>query len=485
MRAHLFCLLACAATVAGSCSSSSSYDREIRPVKTLIRPSQEPPGIQDEFPGEIKRFHSAYHTENPYYDGRNMILDCNYQGAVDLLTKDIDALDYPNRAALWVFICKCKMGDKDGADKFIEQYVIDHKLDPGDNGVIASTIQYYLGVMPAWEIARRMVGWDDLDNCKAYYYYGAYQKYYENDPVAGYDYMARAMRTKMYEHSECKFAEKEIRGFTVRNTGNYKDFPVVESPYQEVGFLTPLGPDGRPVLDEYEQYIPSYSTGFNSISEIDRMRDFFATGDLDSLKKPKARDALDYMNDTTYVGEPGESVETSGLEGDEFYAPLLKKKDPRLDLLPKDVGDDQYVVPAEQGEGWEVLNQSDVLKAFREEAESIIDNLMDKSDYFYLEGMDGFQFYPRTNRFQTFSVAYREFLEKEDQFKEDFNIEINNVTLYLSEGDFVAGIKIPCRMYNEISNSFENQVFVSIVLLFTVNEDRTVDLAHRFSKVFQ
>ena len=34
------------------------------------------------------RYHSAYHTENPYYDGRNMILDGDYQGAIDILTAD-------------------------------------------------------------------------------------------------------------------------------------------------------------------------------------------------------------------------------------------------------------------------------------------------------------------------------------------------------------------------------------------------------------
>jgi hypothetical protein len=437
MRILSFYLLLPLGLLAAACASSSEPRLPDGPKargNSLIRPSEPPapgPGVAEE---KDRPYHSAYHTQNPYLDGRNLILDGYLQEAVDVLTRDIYELDYPNRAALWVFICKCRLGDPEGARQFLKEYIVPMKLDPADQRAVAVLLRYYLGGITDRDLMKRFAGWDDLDNCAAYYYYGAYKKYYKKDLVNGNDYIARALRTKMFDYSEYKFAEIEILGYTAREVGAYKDFPIAQAPHREAGFLEPL-----------EEDVVSEEAG-----------EMFDEGDL-----PPA-------------GEPfGTGTDL-----------LLEETKPSLPLIPENVGEDRYVIPSLDKSGWEVVDERQLLASFKQEAVMMIDNLLMDSPYFYLDDEETIQFYPLTRNFMTYAVAFDDYMEDSNYFEERYHVEFTTVSLYLSKGDFLAGVKLPCRTYDYLSDLYGDDVFVTVNLLFTVNEDRTVELVHKFSKVF-
>jgi hypothetical protein len=402
----------------------------------MIRPGETAPSAVREAKVVEQPYHSAYHTENPYLDGRNLILDGRLQEAIDTLTQAIYSLDHPNRAAMWVFICKCRLGDTEGAAKFLMEFVIPLKQNPLEERAVAILMRYYLGGMTDRDLMKRFASWDDLDNCAAYYYYGAYKKYFEKDYVTGNDFIARCVRTKIFDYSEYKFAETELKGYTLRDVGQYKDFPIVQAPHSEAGFL-------EPIMDE----------------------DLFPIEGEQSL-------------DEGYVPEYADPFPDTGiaLKGDQSKPPL--------NIVPSNVGEDQFVIPSLDHSGWEVVDERQLLASFKEEAIAIIDNLMVETPYFYLDSEDNIQFYPLTSNFLTYAVSFEDFMENFKHFEERYKVEYSIVSLYLSKGDYLAGVKLPCRTYNFLTDLYGDDLFVTVNLLFSVNDDRTVEMVYKYSKVF-
>lgn len=378
---------------------------------------------------EKNRYHSAYTTENPYYDGRNKILDGDIQGAVDILTDDIHSLDYPSRAALWVFISKCKLEKKEEAVSFLNNFVIPIKLDPDNQGVISTMLMYYMGDISEKEVLSRMKAWDDLDNCASYYYYGAYKNYYEGDFVTGNDYIARSLRTGINEYSEYKFAETEIRGFTSRNPSQYKDFPISPALAENAGFDVEIS----------EEYIPL---------------------EMDDVQLAQVEEYLD--------GFPGQL------------------RNPPKDVLLKEVGPDEYLVPSiDNIDSWEIVTHEELLFLLREEAVSMVDYMMGEKGYFEHQLEPEIHLIPTSNAFQTYSTTVKEFLSNPDEYVEEYGIDYSKVTLFLKEGDFIAGLKVNCDSYDSFYDSYGQEVTITINMLFSVREDRSVELVNHFFELVQ
>ena len=119
----------------------------------------------------------------------------------------------------------CRMSKKDDALDFIKHFSEDYTRDVTDYEAIPNIIRYYNGELSEQQLTNMMTKWDNIEKCSAYYYYGAYKKYFEQDYVIGNEYFARVVRTKIIDYSEYKFAENEIYGFTYRDPCQYKDFP--------------------------------------------------------------------------------------------------------------------------------------------------------------------------------------------------------------------------------------------------------------------
>lgn len=390
---------------------------------------------------ENERYHSAYHTENAYYDGRNRILDCDFQGAIDILTADISALDYPDRAALWVFLCKCRIGDREGAVEYINKYMEKREHNPEDQSAIPNMLLFYQGKINEEKIQKLMISWDELDNCAAYYYYGAYKKYFDQDYVLGNEYIVRALRTKIVGYSEYKFAENDIKGFTYRDPGQYKDFPVSRFGGSEPGFLEPL---------------PSDSTITSEFGE--------------------AVDTSDYI-----LGERN-AIEDESI--DTFSDISSMKSETAYTAVPESLGEDQFVVPSDDNKGWEVIDRNGFLKIIRKEAVTILNNLMAGSDTFMLMQNDGIRYSPITDNFQTYAVSFEDYLKNYRVFEEDYGADYSSITLHLKNGDYLSGVRVPCQSWSVLSRVFEGQVMVSFNLLFSVRDDRATELTHVFTRVF-
>lgn len=440
MRLSNCCLLIMLSFIIWNCTSSKrSNNAQID--KNIFRRRSDISSINKEMVNENKRYHSAYHTENAYYDSRNKILDSDYQGAIDMLTADINALDYPDRAALWVFICKCRLGDKNGAVEFINEYMAKRELNQDDNSAIPNMLRFYHGKLSEEKIKRLMIGWDELDNCAAYYYYGAYKKYFDQDYVLGNEYIVRSLRTKIVGYSEYKFAEIEIKGFTYRDPVQYKDFPASRFGGSEPGFLEPL---------------PSESTITSEFGE--------------------AADTSGFIHGERNVID-NESTDT-------FSDISSMKSETVFTAVPKSLDEDQFVVPSDDNKGWEVIDRNEFLMIIRKEAVAILNNLMGGADTFMLMDNDGIRYSPITDNFQTYAVSFEDYLKNYRVFEEDYGADYSSVTLHLKNGDFLSGVRVPCKSWSVISRVFEGQVMVTFNLLFSVRDDRATELTHIFTRVF-
>ena len=159
-------------------------------------------------------------------------------------------------------------------------------------------------------------------------------------------------------------------------------------------------------------------------------------------------------------------------------------KEPLIALVPQDVGEGKYLIPSMEQSGWEIVGKRELLATFKEEAIAIIDNLMIETPYFSLDDQNPIHFYPLTSRFNTYAISFEEYLENSKYFNEKYGMEFSIVSLYLSKGDFLSGVKIPCRIYNYFTDLYGDDVFVTMNLLFKVNDDRTVEMVNKYSKVF-
>ena len=204
------------------------------------------------------RYHSAYHTDNPFYDGLNLILDGLIKEGEKVLNDGLESTEEPWRSCLLIYICKCIEGDRKGADKFLKSYVDNNKLDPNDGSAVATTIKYFIGSITEKEFLLQMRRWDDAQDSIGYFYYGMYKKYHEEDITNGNLNISKALLYNNHKAPEYRIAEKEIKGYTPRFNGRYKDFPVVQAPYSEPGFLTPLDEQGNPSINDLKSYLPSY-----------------------------------------------------------------------------------------------------------------------------------------------------------------------------------------------------------------------------------
>ena len=168
MRLSPFLLIA--SLLLGGCFTPYRTGTPQKPEGDFIRVPREDKEPDASKPFKDKnRYHSVYHTDNPYYDARNLILDGDLKKALELLTVDTHSLDYPNRAAMWAFITMCKLNQREEAMQFLKEFVVPISLDPGDTGVISTMLMYYLGSLKDNDLYMRIKNWDELDHCPAYY----------------------------------------------------------------------------------------------------------------------------------------------------------------------------------------------------------------------------------------------------------------------------------------------------------------------------
>ncbi|MHC4944506.1 MAG: hypothetical protein ACYTG7_15930 [Planctomycetota bacterium] len=405
------------------CTTSYRSSKFIKQPDTFIR--KEPKAEAAPTPDfkDVDRYHSAYKTDNPYYDGRNMILDGDIYGAVDVLSKDIHSLDYPSRASLWVFISKCRLDQRREALEFLKEFVIPLQISPEDQGVIPTMLMYYLGDLKEETVLKRMSIWDNLDRCPAYYYFGAHKKYYEGDFVTGNDYIARCLRTNMDDYSEFKFAETEVRGFTSRNPGQYTDFPISQLSAEGAGFSLP----------NFEDTIPR---------------------DLDEAQLEHLEGYLDALPD-------------------EFGSRIMEQ-------IPTEVGEDQYLVPSVVDETWEVVDEEELMQILQDETSAMVDYMMEDKDYFTISNASEIHFIPSGGTYETYAITYDEFLENSVEYEDDFDLDYSQVALYLKSGDMLAGVRVPCETYDFYHDLYGQNVVITINALFTVREDRRVEMVTHF-----
>ena len=503
-----FLLLLAVFLLITACSLSRDVDNE-KPHRddAFHRETRTVPPLSLEPFSEDRRYHSRYHTENPYYDGRNRILDGDYEGALELLEADPMSLEYPDRAALWVFLLKTRLGRKVEARKFLEAYQegtlipvedqpsngdessetagtseapeeprddqdkkstpeekgasdeetsVTKAVDEGSEGaekesektsvdgvesgvdgvesgakveektifsdvdkseesqdelaaafdsssgsgfedVLALLIEYYLGTLDEDSLKTFMIEWDEIDNCTAYYYFGMYKKYFENDPVTGNDYLSRSYRTGMSEQSEYKLAETEIRGFTDRNPGQYVDFPM----------------------------------------------------DMVTANKVIPEDIMGKMPTDIRGGDESSALPSSpsGRKGkNRKVFPLAATPS----VITDEVGTEEYLVPSLDGMGsWETVSRKSLLTIIRDEAVSYIEFRMGNKNFFTLESNRHIQYQPISGVFKTYSESYEDYISDPTMINKDYGLDEGTVSKYLKEGDFLSGILVTCRTYNK------------------------------------
>lgn len=408
-----------------SCSTSYRYV-DHKPSKSLVREKTvgtQKPIIEID---DRKRYHSAYSTGNSYYDARNKILDSDIKGALDLLLENLESLEYQHRAALWIFLCYCKMQELENADQFLKQYVIPLSIDPEDKSAISVILKYYLGLITDEEVITAMKRWDDLDNCAAYYYYGAYKKYYEGDYVSGNEYISKSLRTNISEYSEFKFSEVEVKGFTSRNPGQYIDFPISDPTAEEAGFDL---------------------SAIAAINE-DRIEDM-DIGDIETmlgLSQP--------VESETFLGN-----------------------------VPQGLTEEQYAVPSAIDDSWEVYNEEQLIEVLEEEALAMTYNRINDDQEFMIETDLPLVLYPDTASIESYMLKYDTYLEDIEFYESEYGLDAPLVTVNLSKGDFITGAIIPCQAYNIIMHQYEDDINIVFTLLFAVQEDRRVELRMQFFRM--
>jgi len=386
--------------ISGACSSYYGYNRAEDRMEAIYTKSFI--NKENNLNSDIDKYHSAYKTGNSYYDGRNLILDGDLVEAVKVLSKNLDALDYPSRAALWIFLCKCRISDKKEAIEFLNDYVRKVEIDHEDESVISAFLLYYLGRYNDEVVLRKMDQWDELDNCAAYYYYGAYKKYYDGDLINGNLYIAKSMRTNISDYSEFKFSEKEIRGFTARSSGQYKYLPRSEEAMTSHDLEQPI---------------------------------------VDCIIK----DSSLYGN-TLVSGEHQNSSTVEVARG----------------TFPSNLMEGQYAVPRIDGESWEVVGQEELLQILLEETESLIDFIMDGKEYFTLFEDPEFQYIPASRSNEKYVIKFEDYLKEKELYSTEYGLEYNMIVPYLRKGDYISGLKMECNIYDSMYKQYGNTVFVTL-----------------------
>jgi len=154
-------------------------------------------------------------NEDVYSSARNYIITGDIQEAINVLTlENINTLESPEKAVLWLFLCKCKLGKKDEADVIIRDYFDSLSIQEDVKETIYSVIEFYSGIANDRSILMTSENSDPLDKCMICYYYGAYKKYYNGDLISANRYFRKALSTNMSSYSEYMFSEVEIKGYT-------------------------------------------------------------------------------------------------------------------------------------------------------------------------------------------------------------------------------------------------------------------------------
>jgi len=392
-------------------SSESRNKKDYFYNKTIV---SEEKGGENNFNNRL-RYHSVYKTGNNYYDGRNKILDGDVDGALGLLEKDINNLEYPGRAILWVFLLKCKKNKKEDARIFLYENFENLSILRNENSVIYCFIKYYLNQITEKYILSKMDIWDDLDNCSAYYYYGMYKKYFEEDYVTGNQYLKKVLNTNLTEYSEYKLAEVEVKGFTSRNPGQYYDFPIHKKSINDVEV-----------------------SGSSMESNIFRSEE---------------------NNNKNYIID-----DMNHLSSDEDF---------------REINEDEYLIPTIDRSSWEIVDRAELLEILKEEAVNSLEYMMTDDNYIIINDNYEIQYIPDTLNYESFVFSKNDYHEQKDYYKNYYNLSDSEINLYLNSGDFISGVKVQCDMYDSVYKKYGNKVLVVILMYFSIKEDKRVELINQ------
>ena len=240
-------------------------------------------------------------------------------------------------------------------------------------------------------------------------------------------------------------AAVEVKGYVARDAGQYTDFPISSATSEEMAMAAEL--------------MEGYVEADNKKAFVDGLVDGYDLGEYD-------------LNETL-----GQMDSEYGFDDD---------KKEYLEQIPQNLKKGEYVVPAPNGAGWEVVDERRLKSILTEEAITMLDNMMGGNEYFMMRDNEELQYFPQSKAFNSYFKSFDDYLKESDRFLDLYGVDYGTVTLYLHEGDFLSGCVVPCSVYNITFDQYIDDVLVTINLLFSVNtNNRTVELKHNIINILR